>query len=70
MRERVFESFHTNKPHGMGLGLPIVRAIVHAHHGQITLAAREGGGTIFTVLLPRRRSVPATDLPAMAGGQP
>jgi signal transduction histidine kinase len=66
MRERVFESFQTNKAHGMGLGLPIVRAIVDAHHGQVALAAREGGGTTVTVLLPRRRAVPAADVAATA----
>ena len=54
MRRKVFESFHTTKPHGMGLGLPIVRAIVHAHEGQIVIDARAGGGTIVTVTLPRR----------------
>jgi signal transduction histidine kinase len=54
MREKVFESFHTTKPHGMGLGLPIVRAIVDAHDGQIAIDARAGGGTLVTVTLPRR----------------
>ena len=52
--EAVFRSFHTTKPRGMGLGLPIVRAIVDAHQGRVGLAAREGGGTIATVRLPRR----------------
>lgn len=52
--ESVFESFYTTKPRGMGLGLPIVRAIVEAHGGQVTLASRDGGGTVATVRLPRR----------------
>lgn len=54
MREKVFESFHTSKPHGMGLGLPIVRAIVEAHGGHVGIGARDGGGTVVTVTLPRR----------------
>lgn len=63
-RDTVFESFYTTKPHGMGLGLSIVRAIVEAHEGQISVAAREGGGTVFCVRLPRRLAVESTTLPA------
>ncbi|WP_158762832.1 ATP-binding protein [Paraburkholderia acidiphila] len=50
--QRLFEPFYTTKPHGMGLGLSIVRSIVEAHHGRVDLAAREGGGTVFSVWLP------------------
>jgi signal transduction histidine kinase len=52
--EAVFESFHTTKTRGMGLGLPIVRAIVEAHGGHVTLAPRRGGGTVASVRLPGR----------------
>ena len=54
--EAVFESFHTTKTRGMGLGLPIVRAIVEAHGGHVTLAPRHGGGTVASVRLPGRVS--------------
>jgi signal transduction histidine kinase len=54
MHRKVFESFHTTKPHGMGLGLPIVRAIVDAHDGRIVIDAHKDGGTVVTVTLPRR----------------
>lgn len=58
----VFESFHTTKPHGLGLGLPIVRAIVEAHQGRIVVSARDGDGAVFTVTLPRRlEPAPALD---------
>lgn len=53
-RQRIFESFYTTKPRGMGLGLPIVRAIADAHRAQLTVDGREGGGTVFSVRLPRR----------------
>ena len=53
-RETVFESFFTTKPQGMGLGLPIVRAIVEAHEGRIAIARHDEGGAVFTVTLPRR----------------
>jgi C4-dicarboxylate-specific signal transduction histidine kinase len=58
-RQAVFESFVTTKPRGMGLGLPIVRAIVEAHHGQVEVSERDGGGAVFTVRLPRRLAVAA-----------
>ncbi len=53
-RDAIFESFYTTKPHGMGLGLPIVRAIVGAHLGSVQLAPADTGGTVATVSLPRR----------------
>lgn len=56
LRDKVFESFVTTKPSGMGLGLSIVRAIVEAHHAHIGVAARDGGGTVFTVTFGRRGS--------------
>ena len=40
---------------GLGLGLAIARAIVEAHHGQITATdlSQRGGGAEFTLRLPR-----------------
>jgi signal transduction histidine kinase len=37
---------------GLGLGLTIVNAIVHAHHGHLQLDPRPAGGLIATVTLP------------------
>jgi len=56
-REAVFASFYTTKPRGLGLGLSIVRAIVAAHLGSVSVAGREGGGAVFSVSLPRRLGV-------------
>jgi two-component system sensor histidine kinase KdpD len=53
--ERIFEKFYrgkSEKVRGVGLGLPICRAIVQAHHGTIQALAREGGGAIFRIRLP------------------
>ncbi|TDD98211.1 sensor histidine kinase [Jiangella asiatica] len=46
------ESHRTRTDGGVGLGLSIVRAIVEAHHGEITVAARPAGGLDITVSLP------------------
>ncbi|MFM0644597.1 ATP-binding protein [Paraburkholderia bryophila] len=50
--ERLFDSLYTTKPHGMGLGLSIVRTIVSTHGGHVSAALRESGGSVFTVWLP------------------
>jgi signal transduction histidine kinase len=63
-RERAFQPFHTSKPGGTGLGLPIVRKLVEAHGGSIELHSSEGVGTEFAVLLPRRGPEGAAAPPA------
>lgn len=50
--ERIFESFYTTKPSGIGLGLAICRSILDAHAGALSVANRPGGGAVFTVELP------------------
>lgn len=49
---RIFEPFHTTKPYGTGLGLPIVKKIVESHHGKLSIHSVEGVGTTVRVLLP------------------
>jgi two-component system CheB/CheR fusion protein len=54
--ERLFEAFHTTKKSGTGLGLAIVRRLVTLQGGTVTLARRDGGGTVASLILPAARS--------------
>jgi C4-dicarboxylate-specific signal transduction histidine kinase len=51
-RDRVFHSFYTTKPSGMGLGLSICRSIVDAHGGRLWTNANEPRGAVFQFTLP------------------
>ena len=54
--ERLFERFYSlPRPDGArstGLGLPFVREAIALHGGSVTVANREGGGAIATIVLP------------------
>ena len=55
---KIFERFYRVKTDmtrnivGTGLGLPIVKSIVEAHNGSLTVKSKEGSGSTFTVRLP------------------
>ena len=50
--ERVFESFYTTKPSGLGLGLPISRSIIEAHGGRLWASANAPRGALFQFTMP------------------
>jgi signal transduction histidine kinase len=50
--KEVFQPFFTTKGHGMGLGLSIVRSIIEAHNGTISLESEVGEGAMFRIRLP------------------
>ncbi|HEX9183265.1 MAG TPA: ATP-binding protein, partial [Burkholderiales bacterium] len=47
-----FKLFHTTKPGGIGIGLPLARRIIQRFGGSIALTSERGAGTTVDVLLP------------------
>lgn len=62
MQERIFERFVQSSPlftrtyEGSGIGLSLVKALVDAHGGKITVESKVGVGSEFVVSLPNRLS--------------
>ena len=59
IRERIFEPFFTTRARGNGIGLAIVKSVVEAHQGSVSLAEAPGGGAAgatFIIDLPAEES--------------
>lgn len=56
--ERIFDRFHrvenvvVRSQEGTGIGLSLVRELVHIHHGRIEVTSRPNEGSAFTIILP------------------
>jgi signal transduction histidine kinase len=54
-QQRIFERFYrvpgTGHRQGFGLGLPIVRELVHAQGGSVSVSSVPGAGSTFRVML-------------------
>jgi signal transduction histidine kinase len=50
--KRLYRGDKSRGQRGLGLGLSLVKAVVEAHGGQVTVQSGEGSGSEFTVSLP------------------
>jgi C4-dicarboxylate-specific signal transduction histidine kinase len=57
--DRIFESFFTTKPNGMGMGLSICRSIIEAHGERFWASHNTPHGAIFQFTLPAGSEPPA-----------
>ena len=52
--DRLFDTFFTTKPNGMGMGLSICRSIIEAHNGRLGVSAGAQYGSVFRFELPTK----------------
>jgi two-component system sensor kinase FixL len=57
---RLFEPFFTTKPEGLGMGLPICKNIIDAHHGRLWAENNPDAGATFHFTIPTREATAAT----------
>jgi signal transduction histidine kinase len=51
--ERLYRGDKSRSQRGLGLGLSLVKAIVEAHHGKVSVQSKPGEGSEFVVKIPQ-----------------
>ena len=51
--ERLYRGDRSRSERGLGLGLSLVRAVMHAHRGSVKLRSVPGSGSTFSLFFPR-----------------
>jgi signal transduction histidine kinase len=51
--ERLYRGDKSRSQRGLGLGLSLVKAIVEAHHGEVSVSSQPGDGSEFIVKFPQ-----------------
>jgi two-component system sensor histidine kinase PilS (NtrC family) len=51
-RTKIYDMFYSERTHGAGIGLALVRQIVDAHQGSIEIISEQSRGATFVVTLP------------------
>jgi signal transduction histidine kinase len=55
--DRLFQSFYTTKPNGIGMGPAISRSIVEVHGGRLSVAQNKPRGAAFRFTLPAEETI-------------
>jgi PAS domain S-box-containing protein len=66
--DRLFQSFYTTKPEGIGMGLAISRTIVEGHDGLLSAAQNQPRGAVFRFTLPTGDTPTRTEIAALPAG--
>jgi signal transduction histidine kinase len=53
--KKIFEPFNSDKPRGLGLGMPYAKKIIEEHGGEIRVESRFGEGTKVCINLPAEK---------------
>jgi signal transduction histidine kinase len=57
--DRLYRGDKSRSQRGLGLGLSVVKAVVEAHGGAVTVTSAASQGSEFTVTLPAAKTEPA-----------
>lgn len=50
--DRLYRGDKSRSQRGLGLGLSVVKAVVHAHHGEVHVTSQPGRGARFSLAFP------------------